>query len=182
MSSLQERIAGERRRLREVRQSLTASVAQGANGDQSYVAFYIAIGAYFEAAMERLHTQDVRMGDLLQDRADLTLPDNARAMAELAERLAGNQQHLEKMLAARDALCADGAQALPAFEAAGGAYADYIVANMGHHPGTTTMAQELFSEDDWAFMAAVTEVDQRHEQQLFEHVFANKPAGLNLPD
>ena len=67
---------------------MTEAVAQGAKGNDAYVPFYIAIGDYFEAAMERLHTQDIRMGDMLRDKADLDDPDNLQAMAELEDAVA----------------------------------------------------------------------------------------------
>jgi len=179
---LYERIAGERTRLREVRQALTAATEQGANGDAAYVPLYIAIGDYFEAAMQRLHDQDIRMGKMLDEKADMAMPENKQAMAELDERLAGNQLHLKKMLAARDALGSNGAAALGQFESAGGAYAAYIVANMGHHPGSTNLAQKFFTADDWAYMADASEADQLRERQLHENVYATKPDNVVLPE
>jgi len=175
-----ERIAAERRRLRQVREALSAAVAQSANGDADFVPFYIAIGDYFEATMRRLHTQDIRMGDLLREKADLVLPANRRALDELEQRLSGNQEHLVNMLSARDALRERGADALAEFEAAAGAYADFIVANMGHHPGTTNLAQKLFSAEDWEAMAGVSDKCVAREQTLHEAVFAAQPAGLEL--
>jgi hypothetical protein len=103
-------------------------------------------------------------------------------MAELEERLAGNQAHLANMLTARAALQKSGVAALSQFEGAGGAYARYIVEHMGHHPGSTNMAQALFTADDWVYMADVSVADQQREQQLFDAVFALLPAGLELPE
>jgi len=182
-AELYERVAGERRRLREVRQALTAATDQGARGDKAYVPFYIAIADYFEATMARLHAQDIRMGELLDKRADLSTPENKKAMAELDDRLTGNQRHLKKMLAARDALKAEGKEALDQFEKAGGDYAAFIVANMGHHPGTADLAQAFFTPDDWAYMADVSEADQLREKQLHAAVFAAWPqSSLPLPE
>ena len=182
-AELYERVAGERRRLREVRQALTAATGQGAKGDSAYVPFYLAIGDYFEAAMRRLHDQDIRMGDLLDKRADLSTPENRQAMAELDDRLTGNARHLKKMLAARDALRSEGAAALDVFELAGGDYAAFIVANMGHHPGTADLAQAVFSTDDWAYMADVSEADQVLEQELHAAVFTAWPHNsLEMPE
>ena len=96
---LRERIAGERRRLRKVREALSAAVTQTSRGDEAYIPFYLAIAAYFEAAMERLHTQDVRMGDLLREKADMDNPENQQVLGELDRRLKGNQVHLKKFLA-----------------------------------------------------------------------------------
>ncbi|MDP6616713.1 MAG: hypothetical protein QF790_06065 [Gammaproteobacteria bacterium] len=182
MAELYERVAAERRRLRQVRQALTQATTQTSEGHADWAPFYIAIADYFEAAMARLHAQDIRMGEMLRDKADMGEPDNQHAMAELEERLSGNQQHLKQMLAARDELNADAQAGLQSFESAGKAYADYIVANMGHHPGSTNMAQELFSSDDWAHMADVSEADQVREEHLFERVFASVPASLVLTE
>jgi hypothetical protein len=182
MDELRERVAGERRRLREVRQALTAAVEQGANGEHVFVTFYIAIGDYFDAAMGRLHIQDVRMGDMLRDKADMDDPANQQALAELDERLAGNQLCLKNMLTARDALIESSDAALAEFETAGKAYSDYIIASMGHHPGSTELAQRIFSVEDWAYMAGITENDQAREEQLYTRVFATVPGGLKLPE
>ena len=82
---LRERIAGERRRLRKVREALSAAVAQTSRGDEAYIPFYIGIADYFEAAMERLHTQDVRMGDLLREKADMDDAENQRVSLSIRE-------------------------------------------------------------------------------------------------
>lgn len=180
MTTLSERIQGERMRLREVRQALTAATRPGAGGDASRAPFYIAVGDYFEAAMARLHEQDIRMGNLLREKADMDDPDNQKAMRELDERLAGNQRHLKKMLAARDRLRAGEDGALEEFEAAGGAYADYIVQNMGHHPGSTDMAAKHFAPEDWEFMAFASDEAQAREKELHAKVFAAAPKDLDI--
>ena len=131
--------------------------------------------------MERLHAQDIRMGDMLHDKADMDNPSNQQALTELDERLAGNQLCLINMLAARDALIEQGDTALDEFEIAGKAYSDYIVASMGHHPGSTELAQRLFAVEDWAYMAEINENDQAREEQLYIRVFATVPGGLELP-
>ena len=182
MPTLYERVAVERTRLRQVRQLLTAATEQGAHGNIAYVAFYVAIADYFEAAMERLHTQDIRMGNMLRDKADMDDPQTQKSMQELDERLSGNQKYLRKMLTAREALRVEAELALPEFDKAGGAYAAYIVSNMGHHPGTADLALELFSAEDWGYMADVSEEDQQREHRLFEGVFALVPRGLELPE
>ncbi|MEE4186410.1 MAG: hypothetical protein V2J12_11635 [Gammaproteobacteria bacterium] len=180
-TSLSERVAGERRRLRQVRQALTAATAAPAGDASDRRAFYLAIGDYFEAAMARLHEQDIRMGDMLRAKADMQDPANVQAMAELDERLAGNQEHLQKLLTARDHLRANAAAATREFEQAGGAYAGFIVANMGHHPGTANLAAALFDQADWEHMTLVSEAAQQREKELFAEVFANFPAEVERP-
>ena len=179
---LRERIANERRRLKSVREALTAAVAQGAQGDPSYVAFYVSVADYMDAAMHRLHIQDVRMGELIRSRLGGTLDAKAgQALAELAERLSGNQAHLQELLSSRDLLQKAGAPQLAQFEGVARDYTHYITTNMGHHGATTDLAQALFSMDDWAYMAGVTEDETRREQSLYEQLFAAVPKGLKLP-
>jgi hypothetical protein len=180
MSELRERIAAERARLKQVRQSLSAAVAQGAEGSENWVPYYIAVGNYFEAAMERLHEQDIRMGKLLREKADLSGPAAQQAMLELKQRLEGNQLHLERFLAAKRGLESSGASALNEFESAARAYTDYIVANMGHHSGTTDLARDAFSPADWEHMALVSDADRSRELELFEAVFKYLPDNLKL--
>ncbi len=182
MNSLRERVAGERNRLRQVRQALTAATGKGAAGNPEWVPFYVAIGDYFEAAMARLHEQDIRMGKMLHEKADMEKPEHRTAMAELDERLAGNQEHLAKMLTARAALEAEGADALDDFESAGGAYARYIVENMGHHPGSTDMAREYFTTDDWEYMTMASDEARQLEEDLHRRVFELLPEGVELPE
>ncbi|MEC9375724.1 MAG: hypothetical protein VYA80_05055 [Pseudomonadota bacterium] len=180
MAELYERIAGERRRLREVRQMMTAAVELKSRGDKDYVTFYIAIGDYFEAAMDRLHEQDIRMGDLLNKKADLSQPKNQQAMKELDARLEGNQLHLKELMTARDSLKQKNELALEEFEVAGKGYSDFIINNMGHHPGTNDMAQEVFSAEDWNYMAYISDDDLQNQERLYDDVVAAKPKGLSL--
>ena len=178
---LRERVANERRRLKSVREALSAALANGAHGDASFVPFYVAVADYVEASMHRLHIQDVRMGEMI--RAKLGPPDASaqKAMGELDERLAGNQRHLSNLLESRDALKKRGVAALNHFEQVGRDYTNYIVTSMGHHGGTTDLAQKLFSVDDWAYMAGITEEETRREQVLHDQVFKSVPKSLKLP-
>lgn len=178
---LRDRVANERRRLKSVREALTAALAQGAKGDAAFVPFYIAAAEYFEAAMHRLHIQDVRMGEMIRSKLGTLDTAATKAMSELDERLAGNQRHLNMMLAARDQLKEKGVAALDKFEQVSRDYTSYIVASMGHHGGSTELAQKLFSMDDWAYMAGITEEETRREQELHDRVFAAVPKNLKLP-
>lgn len=182
MTTLRERVANERRRLRSVRQRLSAAVAQTSGGDAAYVPFYIAVTDYMEAAMGRLHAQDVKMGDMIREKVPEINAQVEQALGELDARLSGNQQHLERLLEAREALKRDGAKAIGNFEAVAKAYTDYIVANMGHHGATTDLAGELFSVADWEYMAGVTDEEMRREQALYEDVEASTPSSLVISE
>ena len=175
---LREQVAGERRRLKAVRNALSLALEKGAQGSPGFVPFYLAEGDYIEAAMNRLHAQDVRMGEMI--RAKLGTPDAGQeeALREIDGRLAANQRHLRELVAARDALRKEGAAALGRFERAARDYTAFITANMGHHGPVTELAQRLFSSDDWARMAGVTEAEMQRERELHERVFAALPAGV----
>ena len=178
MTELRERIGNERRRLREVREALSAALVQGAGGEEVYVPFYVSIGNYFQAAMARLHTQDIRMGEMLRAKLDMDKPEHQTPLAELDSRLAGNQTHLERFLAGRDALRSEGTAALTQFEAAARAYTDYITSQMGHHGASTDLARDNFSEQDWLNMAALSDSDMERERALYDEVFSSRPAPL----
>lgn len=180
--SLREQVAGERRRLKAVRSALSQALERGARGDAAFVPFYIAEGDYLEAAMQRLDDQDVRMGELILKRLGAP-PDTAQqaALDEIEARLHINRQHLRELLAARDALRAEGVPALERFEKVGQAYSDFITATMGHHGPVTELAQRLFSLDDWGHMAGITEAETRRERELYDGVLASLPAGVEVP-
>jgi hypothetical protein len=178
MSTLRERVAGERRRLKSVREALSAAVARKSGGDAAFVPFYVAIADYIETAMGRLHAQDVKMGEMIREKLGTIDAQASRALAELDERLDGNQQHLAKLVAAKNALQKSGAAALQSFETVSAAYTGYIVSNMGHHGGTTDLAARLFSQDDWEYMAGITDEETRAEQKQYERVFSALPAAM----
>lgn len=181
MTTLQERIAGERRRLRTVRQKLSAAVAQTSGGNAAWADFYAAIGDYMEAAMARLHAQDVKMGDMIRAKVAAVDAGVQRALDELDERLTGNQQRLDELLKARDALREQGAAAVERFETAAREFTDFIVRNMGHHGATTELAAKLFKPEDWESMAGITDEAMAKEVALFEKVESATPRDLELP-
>ncbi len=181
MTTLRERIGNERRRLRNVRQRMAAAIAVQARGNEAFVPFYIAVADYIEATMQRLHDQDVKMGEMLVEKAGADDDRIGRALEELNERLGGANAHLQPFLAARDALREHGAAALEDFERVAQTYSDYIVANMGHHGATNDMAGKLFTPADWEYMAGAGEEQTARERQLFDQVVATVPEGIAEP-
>lgn len=179
MTTLQERVAGERRRLKAVRQRLSAALEQPGEGDRAD--FYAAVGDYMEASMGRLHAQDIKMGDMIREKVEKVDDKVEKALSELHERLSGNEVRLQRLLAARDALRQKGSAAIGEFEDAARDFTDFIVRNMGHHGGTTDLAGRLFSTEDWEYMAGVSEADEKREKALFDRVEKTTPAGLDLP-
>jgi len=180
MTTLREKVASERRRLKSVRETLTAAVARKSGGDNSFVPFYVAIADYIETSMGRLHAQDVKMGNMIREKLGTLDASSEQALQELDERLAGNQEHLKALSAAKKGLAAKGdPTALERFETVSAAYTRYIVTNMGHHGGTTELAGRLFTQDDWEHMAGVTDEETRTEQKQYARVFDALPAALN---
>jgi len=180
MEELREKIAAERGRLKKVRLAMAVALEKGAEGAEEYVPFYRAVADYIDAAMDRLHVQDIRMGDMLREKADMSAATVKQAMFELDERLAGNQEHLKKFIAAGKALADKGAEALEHFEATAQAYSDYITSNMGHHSGSTDLAREHFTVDDWTYMAKISADEEEREAKLYDEVFRVAPKDLDV--
>jgi hypothetical protein len=178
MTTLQERIGNERRRLRAVRQNMIAAIERGSGGEEAYVPFYIAAADYIDATMQRVHAQDVRMADMIRKKAETVDAGVEKALTELDDRLQGAKEHLKPFLVARDALKHEGHVALERFEQAGKTYSDFIVANMGHHGATSDLSVKLFSTADWEYMAAITDEEIEREAGLFESVESSIPDSL----
>lgn len=178
MTSLMERIANERRRLRNVRENMLAAIEQTSNGDEAFVKFYIAAANYIDATMQRVHEQDVKMDTMIRDKVESMDANIEKALNELHERLVGAKQHLKPFLAARAALAEKGKAALTDFEREGKIYSEFIVANMGHHPATADLGAKLFSAEDWEYMAGASEAEIEREQELFDAFVESIPASL----
>ena len=164
--------------MRAVRQHMAAGIEQKAEAKADFVSFYIAAADYIDAAMARLHIQDVRMGDMIREKVESIDSTVEKALAELDERLHGAEQHLKPFLAARDTLKAKGQAALEQFESAAKIYSDFIVSNMGHHGATTELSSKLFDLTDWEYMAAITDEEEQREQKLYAAVEASLPNSL----
>ncbi|MBT78504.1 MAG: hypothetical protein QF483_00535 [Gammaproteobacteria bacterium] len=181
MTSLMEQISNERRRLRSVRLRMAAAIELQANGNKAFVPFYIAAADYIDATMQRLHEQDIKMGQIITDKVGEPDDQTRQALSELDERLTGAKAQLEPFLAARDALRARGSDALNDFEKAAQIYSDFIVANMGHHGATMDLSKKLFAPEDWEYMAGVSDEQSAFDEQLFNRVVTTMPQGVAEP-
>ncbi len=180
MTTLREKVAGERRRLKSVRLTLAAAVERTSGGDSAFAPFYVAAAEYIATSMGRLHAQDVKMGDMIRTKLGKLDAQSEQALKELDERLAGNQRHLKAFSEARERVAASAdPAALAHFEAIGKAYSDYIVSSMGHHGATTDLAGRLFTPEDWEYMAGITDEETRAEESLHARVFATLPPALS---
>jgi len=175
MTTLQERIGNERRRLREVRLKMVAAIEAQAGGDEAYVPFYVAVADYIDATMQRLHDQDIKMRNMIVEKVEQVDDSVEKALGELDERLDGAKAKLVPFLEARDALRKTGAEALEKFEQVGQEYSDFVVANMGHHGATTDLAAKLFSPADWEYMAGISDEQAQQDEDLFQRVVDASP-------
>ena len=178
MTSLREQIGKERDRLVLVRKSLTASLDQTTPHGPEYVPFYVAVAKYIEASMGRLHAQDMRMGELLPERAAGMDAEVKGLLRDVEERLEGSRKNLQALAGARQVLEAKGASALKNFEAVARTYTEYIRSRMGHQKAPSDLAMKLFTEADWTYMAGATPQDIALEQQLYDRVLAAIPPGV----
>ena len=115
---------------------------------------------------------------MLREKVSKHDPAAQQALKEVEERLAGIEDRLKRLQAARDALKKGGATTLGQFEEAVMMYTDPGVKNMGHHAPSGDLAQKLFSQKDWEFMAHIEEGDMEREQQFHSEVFAAAPPSL----
>lgn len=182
MTSLMERIGNERRRLRNVRQRMAAAIEAKANGDEGFVPFYIAAADYIDETMQRLHEQDIKMGKMIVEKVDKVDDQIEQALKELDDRLEGAKAHLRPFLAARDSLREKGAEALEDFEAAAKKYSDFIAANMGHHGSTNDLSAKLFKQEDWVYMAGISDEQSAQEEKLFDRVVETMPERVDEPE
>ncbi|MDH3977495.1 MAG: hypothetical protein OEU86_03185 [Gammaproteobacteria bacterium] len=179
MSTLMDEVSQERRRLRNVRQTMAAAVEVGAQGENTFIEFYSAAANYIEVAMQRVHDQDIKMKSMILDKVEKADSAVKQAIQELDDRLEGAAKELPLFLEARDALLEQGASKLSDFEVAAQRYSDFIVSNMGHHPATADLAAKLFSVPDWEYMAGRGAEQIKAEVQLFDRVMEKKPARLS---
>lgn len=178
MTTLQERIANERRRLRSVRQNMLAGIEHKSNGNENYVPFYIAAADYIETTMQRVHEQDIKMDQMIREKVEAMDESIEQALAELHQRLDRAKEHLKPFLAARDALREQGAEALEKFEEEGKKYSDFIVSTMGHHGATSDLAADLFSAEDWEYMAGISDEETERDTAMFDQFQQALPPDL----
>lgn len=130
--------------------------------------------------MGRLHIQDVKMLERLASKIDMSDPENEEIIAEVYRRLEGNQEHLKRYVACKQALGSDGVEAVTDYEDASRAYIDYIHNRMGHHAPSTDLARKAFGEDDWVEMADIDEAYFAKERGLYDSVLQTRPEGVPL--
>ena len=174
-----ESIMNERGRLRTAHEMLKAALAVEER-DDSFVPFYLAVADYMEASMARLHDQDLKMLQRLSEAMAPLDSESEEIIDEVYMRLEGNQEHLQKFLACREALQKNGASAFKRYEDTSVAYIDFIHNRMGHHAPSTDLARQHFTEDDWIEIADIDESYFSKERALYESVLQTRPSVVPL--
>lgn len=176
-----ERLMYERSRIRSACAMLSAALDQWPDGGPVRVPFCLALAQYIEIAMHRLYLQAVRAEEILLAR--LHEPDVAAVggLADFHQSLLANQRHIASLRGARERLEQEGGAALGSFEGVARDYIAFILANMGTYSAVQQRMQELFSIDDWAYVASIADEEIRREQSLYDRAMALAPADSPLP-
>ena len=139
----------------------------------------MAIADYIETAMGRLHAQDVKMGNMIREKLGKLDAPSEQALQELDERLAGNQQHLRAFSAAGRGLPRRWTP--PPWSISRPCCRVQQLHRYEHGPSRRHHGSRRppVYQDDWDYMAGVTDEETRVEQQLYARVFAALPAALD---
>ncbi|MCZ6517878.1 MAG: hypothetical protein O6763_10360, partial [Gammaproteobacteria bacterium] len=123
---------------------------------------------------------DINMLERLASKIDMNDPENEEIIAEVYRRLDGNQEHLKRYSACKQALQSEGAAAVTDYEDASLAYVDYIHNRMGHHAPSTDLARKAFTDEDWVAFADIDETYFAKERALYDSVLQTRPENVPL--
>ena len=175
-------IARERRRQMQVRKAFEAGLAAPAWQGGNAAAFYLACAAYLLWSMDRLHSQDQIIHDLLDER----IPGTDFEAHGRLDVLNGRQQRSRVLVAtfghAAEALRASGRAGVPAFETAAREFTETFKALLQPRKNPFSRhTDELFGDADWMRIAGVTTGSLAEEAKLFGAVQEAAPPGVD-PD
>lgn len=170
-------IGRERRRQIQVRTALESGLA-GSPDAETMRDFYLAVGKYISWSMARLHDQDQGIHDRLKERLPETNTDEHRMLDELNARQQRSRSFTADFERAVASLRQQPSADLQDFVEAARAFAERFRAEMAPRRNPfEAHTNELFSEEDWRDIAAVSEESLAEEEQLFEEVRKTAPAG-----
>jgi hypothetical protein len=180
MSQPRAAIGYERRRQVQIRAAFEAGLALRDRSDRELTGFFLACAAYIVFSMDRLHFQDQVIHDLLKERVSSQDEDAHRRLDELSERQEKSRALVENFHRAAETLTQTGADGIGLFENAAtdfvGAFATLMAPRRNPFEKYT---DELFSDDDWHLIAAVTDESGSVERELFDAVKANAPGDID---
>ena len=176
-------IGRERRRQIQVRKVFETVLADpGPARPENLADFYIACGEYMLWSMDRLHDQDQFIHDFLKQRIPAGDADAHQRLQELNERQGKSRALMEEFRAGLENLKAAGRQGLEAFEAGARRFVEKFNSLLAPRKNPFhEYTQQLFTDEDWVVIAAVTEDSLAREEALFMAVRQTTPEGLD-PD
>ena len=179
MTSPREEIARERRRQMQVRKAFEAGLARGKAGEAGREDFYRACAGYICFSMDRLHSQDQIIHDLLCVRVPETDQHAHERLGELERRQCRSRLMVERLRDALRELDRAGPAGRSAFEAAAQRFTEAFQSLLAARKNPFAKhTDELFDEADWERIAGVTPDSLATEQRLFAAVEQTAPAGV----
>jgi len=180
MTGPREEIARERRRQMQVRKAFEAGLGRGAAGEAGLEDFYRACAGYICFSMDRLHSQDQIIHDLLCVRVPETDQQAHERLGELERRQSRSRLMVERLRDALRAFERAGAAGRSGFEVAARRFTEAFQSLLAARKNPFAKhTDELFDEADWERIAGVTPESLAAEQRLFAAVEQTAPAGVH---
>ncbi len=175
-------IMAERIRMSQVRQSfgkcLDGAIAEANDPLQCYA----AASQYLNAALERLHTQDQRIIDLLDPLVDTNDAPNRQILASFDRGLSQSRVALDRLMLALENYQLEGAAGQGQFEAEARAFLQvFIEVLAARRHSSSHLEEQHFTEQDWVFVADCSAEAEQREKTLFSRVKETAPASAD-PD
>ena len=176
-------IGRERRRQIQVRKLFEAVLADPqAAQSADLTEFYIACGDYMLWSMDRLHDQDQLIHDFLKQRIPADDTDAHQRLQELDERQDRSRVLMEEFRAGLEKLRAAGRKGLETFEAGAKRFVEKFNSLLAPRKNPFHKhTEQLFTDEDWVVIAAVTDDSLATEEALFVAVRRTAPDGFD-PD
>lgn len=174
-------IGYERRRQIQIRKAFEAGLdLPDENSRSGLTDFYLASGAYIVFSMDRLHYQDQVIHDFLAERIPENDTDAHDRLAVLNERQDKSRAMVETFRQAVNVLAETGAEGREAFEAAARTFTAEFLSLMAPRKNPFhAYTDELFTNEDWELVAAVSDESIDIEKNLYIAVQTSAPAGID---
>lgn len=165
----------------QVRRAFETGLGDGpAWSDRQPHEFYLACADYLLFSMERLHSQDQLIHDLLRERIAPSESDAHERLRTLDERQGRSRALLESFRGAVTRLRASGGRAVEEFRRGARQFTEEFRALLQPRRNPFFRhTDELFGEADWVLVAGVTAASVAREEELFARVRAAAPPGAD---
>jgi len=180
MSELRAAIGYERRRQMQIRAAFEAGLALRTDPDLDLTDFFVACAAYIVFSMDRLHQQDQVIHDLLKERISQENTMAHEQLDVLNDRQQQSRELVEKFQMVAEELSLKGPDALDVFEAAAIEFTRGFSTLMAPRKNPfQKYTDELFTDDDWQLIAAVSDESRSIEKNLYSVVQISSPGNID---